>query len=164
MFIDFREKREGRERSIDVTETHQLVASLTRPNGELNSQPRHVPWLGIEPPAFWCMGRHSNQLSHWPAQLCSSCSKLLCLFAILSCGDNIHLNVVVFWPMKKVYLFIYLHLLNFLSAVFSSFPCKGLSPICHIYPQVLHNGILFILVSNFLYIIYIYFYIFSVRI
>lgn len=27
-------------------------------------QPGHVPGLGIEPVTFWCLGQHSNQLSH----------------------------------------------------------------------------------------------------
>ena len=30
----------------------------------LNPQPRHVPWLGIQPMTFWSAGPHSNQLRH----------------------------------------------------------------------------------------------------
>ena len=29
-----------------------------------NLQPEYVPWQGIKPTIFWCMGRSSNQLNH----------------------------------------------------------------------------------------------------
>ena len=29
-----------------------------------NLQPRHMPWLGIKPGTFWCIGWGSNQLNH----------------------------------------------------------------------------------------------------
>ena len=32
--------------------------------GVSNAQPKYVPWLGIEPSTFWCLGRCSNQQSH----------------------------------------------------------------------------------------------------
>ena len=54
----FKRGREGgreKERSIDVWEKHQSVASHTCPNQELNPQPRYVPLLGIKPITFWCM-------------------------------------------------------------------------------------------------------------
>ena len=51
-------------RNIDVNEKHQLVASPMCPNQGLNLQLRYVPWPGIEPKTFWCMGQCSNQLSH----------------------------------------------------------------------------------------------------
>ena len=44
MFIDFRERGRERER-----EKHRSAASGTRPDQELNPQPRFVPWLGIKP-------------------------------------------------------------------------------------------------------------------
>ena len=68
--LSFRERERERER-----EKHRSVASHICPNWELNLQPRYVPWLGIEPTTFWCMGWHSNQPSnparaqtfvHWP--------------------------------------------------------------------------------------------------
>ena len=34
------------------------------PNQGLNLQLRYVPWPGVEPKTFWCMGQCSNQLSH----------------------------------------------------------------------------------------------------
>ena len=34
------------------------------PNRQLNPQPRHVFWPGIEPATFWCMGQCSNQPTH----------------------------------------------------------------------------------------------------
>ena len=53
---------EGRERNINVQEKYQLVASWTSPIWEPGLQPRHVPWLGIEPATFWAAGWHSV---HW---------------------------------------------------------------------------------------------------
>ena len=50
MFIDFRER--GRERDTDVWEKHRSVCLL------------HMPWLGIEPVTFWCVGRCSSSPSH----------------------------------------------------------------------------------------------------
>ena len=50
IFIDFREKGSS--------------AFLICPDLQgLNPQPRHVPWLGITPPTFWCTGWCSKQLS-----------------------------------------------------------------------------------------------------
>ena len=50
-----------RDRERQETEKHWSVASCMHPNGGWNSQPRYVPWLGIEPTTFWCTGRwHSN--------------------------------------------------------------------------------------------------------
>ena len=34
------------------------------PNQGLNPQPRHVPWLGIEPATLCCTGQRSNLLGH----------------------------------------------------------------------------------------------------
>ena len=67
MFIDFREREEGRE---GEREKHTCdretpsVASYMCPDQGLNPYPRYVPRLGINPAAFWCMGQCSNQLSH----------------------------------------------------------------------------------------------------
>ena len=51
-------REEKRERNIDVRGKHQLVASCTYPDWGPNPQPRHVPWLGMEPVTFcfvgWC--------------------------------------------------------------------------------------------------------------
>ena len=58
------ERERERERDGDVREKHQLVASHSLPKQGLNPQPRYVPWLGIEPAAFWCTQWCSNQLSH----------------------------------------------------------------------------------------------------
>ena len=66
-FIDLREWKGGereRERNIRVRHKYQLVASYTRPNGGSNLKPRYVPWLGLEPASFCCMGWYANQLSH----------------------------------------------------------------------------------------------------
>ena len=47
MFIDFREKVEGRKRNIDMKEKHQvkhqLADSHMYPDQGLNPQPRYVP-------------------------------------------------------------------------------------------------------------------------
>ena len=42
MFIDFRERKGGRERNINVRENHRLVASHMCPNQESNPQSRYV--------------------------------------------------------------------------------------------------------------------------
>ena len=52
MFIDVREK----ERKTSMWEKYWLIASSTHPNRGLNPQPRLVPWPGIEPKNFSCMG------------------------------------------------------------------------------------------------------------
>ena len=66
MFIDFREEggERVRERDIDVREKHQMVASCMCPDQGSNPQPRYVSRPGLEPTTFWCMGQHSNKLSH----------------------------------------------------------------------------------------------------
>ena len=65
MVLERGKGREGeRERSINMREKHQLLASCTHPNQGPNPKPRHVPRRGIKPATFWFMGQHSNQLSH----------------------------------------------------------------------------------------------------
>ena len=68
MLVDFRERegkeRRERERNIDLRVKHRLVATCMCPNQEPNLQPRHVPWLGIEPATLRFMGQHSNPLSN----------------------------------------------------------------------------------------------------
>ena len=62
-FLD-REESKVRKTS-DVKEKHWLVASHTHPDHGPNLQPRHVPWLGIEPATFgYSYWWHTNQLSH----------------------------------------------------------------------------------------------------
>ena len=62
----FLESEEGREkergRGIRVWEIHWLVASCMHPNWGPGPQPRHVPWLAIEPVMFWFSGQCST---HW---------------------------------------------------------------------------------------------------
>ena len=45
MFIDFKERRQGRkrERERDQCEKHQFVASWMHPDQGLNPEPRYVP-------------------------------------------------------------------------------------------------------------------------
>ena len=59
LFIHFERKRSGeeRERNVDVREKHWSVAPCTRPNWGPNLPPRHVPWPGIWPTTFCCVGR-----------------------------------------------------------------------------------------------------------
>ena len=68
MFIDIRERgREGRwerQRDSHVRENHGLVALHMCPAQGSNLQPKHAPWPGMELAPPWCIGRHSNQLSH----------------------------------------------------------------------------------------------------
>ena len=43
-------------------EKHQCVVFHTHPTGDLDLQPRHVPWLRIEPATLWFTGQCSI---HW---------------------------------------------------------------------------------------------------
>ena len=42
----------------------ETVAFCMHPDLGLNLKPRYVPWPGMEPATFWCLGQCSNQLSH----------------------------------------------------------------------------------------------------
>ena len=54
-FTDFRKREKKRERKArHWCERETLIGCLL-----------YVPWPGIELATFWCMGRWSNQLSHW---------------------------------------------------------------------------------------------------
>lgn len=44
-----------------MREKHHVVASHVHPDWGLNLLPRCVPWLGIEPLAFWRTGRCPNR-------------------------------------------------------------------------------------------------------
>ena len=58
-----RERRQKeRERNIHVRVKHEVVASPTLPTWRPGPQPRHVSWVGIEPPTFQPIGQHSV---HW---------------------------------------------------------------------------------------------------
>ena len=50
------------ERDINVREKHGSAASCLCQWS--NWQPRHMPWLGIEPTTFWYMGQCHSQLTH----------------------------------------------------------------------------------------------------
>ena len=54
-------RKKERKRNIDVWKI-TLAASHSPPNWGPGPQPRHVPWLGIEPVTFWFAGQHSI---HW---------------------------------------------------------------------------------------------------
>ena len=54
-------RRKGRETSMCGCLSHA-------PNWAPGPQPRHVPWLGIEPATLWFTGRHSI---HWAGQYAS---------------------------------------------------------------------------------------------
>ena len=58
LFI-FREEKGGRKRG---RETLMCGCHLSAPYWWPGLQPRHVPWLGIEPVTLWFAGRHSI---HW---------------------------------------------------------------------------------------------------
>ena len=53
-----------RKRRREKREKRWSVASYMHPNWGSNPQPRYVPWPGIKPTTFWCIGRCSNQLSY----------------------------------------------------------------------------------------------------
>ena len=59
-----------------VGEKHQcVVASGMPPTGDLALQPRHVPWLGLEPVTFWFTGQHSI---HWATLARAEITHSLC--------------------------------------------------------------------------------------
>ena len=58
------EREEGRERNVDVRETHQLVASCIYPTGDHTGNLDMCPDQGIELATFWYMVRCSDQLNH----------------------------------------------------------------------------------------------------
>ena len=65
MFIDILREKKAGEREGDWSEREtSMVASHTLLDQRSNLQPGHVPWPGIEPETFLCMGQHSNQLRH----------------------------------------------------------------------------------------------------
>ena len=91
--IIFREGKAGRE-----GEKHQcVIASHTPPHWRPGQQPRHVPWLGIEPATLWFIDWHSI---HWATsaravfvlKLWSSCyfsaKKILHWFSCLAIGSS----------------------------------------------------------------------------
>ena len=88
-----REEVRGRETLMWERNIDRLVASHACPDWGLNLQPRYVPWLGIEPATFWCMGWCSNQLSH-PARVILFIfnSMLWIRFQDLSCNILLLLN------------------------------------------------------------------------
>ena len=63
LFLEIGEGRErDKERNIYVTEKHQSVASHVLPSWGPGSQPKHMPWLEIEPVTFQFTDQHSI---HW---------------------------------------------------------------------------------------------------
>ena len=78
-----RENREGRERQRQRQREERETSIGCFPNtlkGE-HSQPRLVPWLGIEPETLLCTGWHSNQLSN--------SAKASFYFYQLKCGHSV---------------------------------------------------------------------------
>ena len=66
MFIDIREREMEREGNINVNvrNEHWLVTSCMHLDWRFSLQPSYVPWPGIKPTVFRCIGRLSSQLSH----------------------------------------------------------------------------------------------------
>ena len=65
-----REQQKGvGERERHQYEKHQSVASHMCPDWGSNPKPRYVPWLEIQPSAFWCIGWSSDQVpTNWATQ------------------------------------------------------------------------------------------------
>ena len=59
LFLQRGEGREKeRERNNNMREKHRSATSHTCPDQKPNRQPRHIPWLGIEPVTFHFVGQH----------------------------------------------------------------------------------------------------------
>ena len=56
----------GREEESEVEKHQCVVASLMPPYWGLGPQPRHMPWLGIEPVTLWFAGGHWTTEPHQP--------------------------------------------------------------------------------------------------
>ena len=56
------EREEGKEKERETLMWKRT--SCTGPDPGSNLQPRYVPWPGIEPTNFWCVGQCSNQFSY----------------------------------------------------------------------------------------------------
>ena len=69
LIIFFRERKEGRKRG---RETSMCGCFSHIPNWGRDPQPRHVPWLGIEPATLWFTGQHSI---HWATP-----ARALCMY------------------------------------------------------------------------------------
>ena len=63
------------------------------PNWEPGLQPRHRPWLGIEPVTLWFTGRHSI---HWATSGMYTVKNLIYLF-------NIFINIYMLVPIIYMY-------------------------------------------------------------
>ena len=59
LFIYFREGKGGRKKGRETSMCGWLSCA---PNWGPGPQPRHVPWLGVEPVTLWFAGQHSV---HW---------------------------------------------------------------------------------------------------
>ena len=90
MFIDYRERGRKRKWHIHVREKHHSVASHMCPDRGSNLQPRYVPWLGIEPPAFWWVG---NAPTNWAALARARCNLLFFNYFIV-----VQLQLSPFFP------------------------------------------------------------------
>ena len=62
-FTAFGERERERETPMKKGNIDWLP-SYMHPNRRSNLQPRYVPWPGVEPMTFRCVGQRSNQLSH----------------------------------------------------------------------------------------------------
>ena len=73
-------------------------------------QPRHVPWLGIEPMTLWSSGRHSI---HWATPARAVCAFLCCWrnSSLLGC----HKDIVLYFCLKAKFL----HSLIYIELIFN---------------------------------------------
>ena len=89
IYLLFREgtgrRKRGRDTSVCERYSHWLP--LTPPTGDLATQPRHVPWLGIEPATFLFTGWHSV---HWttPAGASTTGLIIVALYQVLKSSVN----------------------------------------------------------------------------
>ena len=90
----FLDRGEGWERGRETSMCGCLLCALYWGPGP---QPRHVPWLGIEPAIFWFKGRHSV---HWatPARAILSIiikSNMHCFtFEVLTAHNGTFINIL----------------------------------------------------------------------